>query len=90
MGYNILTGQLKGPFIANIELFNIIKDDCAIPVKHVKHIGIQAEKSSIILINKREVEIGETEVYEIGNTEITSIIWKKDMPENTIIDYTVE
>ena len=88
--FNIYTGQLKGPFIAGEELFTKIQNDAAIEVSFVKHLGVQADKGSIISINNKNVEIGETGIYEIGNTEIKSLIFTTDMAENTIIDYTIQ
>ena len=87
---NIYTGQLKGPFTAGEELFIKIQEDAAIAVSFVKHIGIQEEKDSIIKINNRDIQIGETGIYEIGNTEITSIYFAQDTDENSIIDYTIQ
>lgn len=88
--FNIYTGQLKGPFTAGEELFTKIQNDAAIAVSFVKHLGVQADKGSIISINNKDVEIGKTGIYEIGNTEIKSLIFVQDMPENTIIDYTIQ
>lgn len=88
--FNIYTGQLKGPFTAGEELFTKIQNDAAIAVSFVKHLGVQADKGSIISINNKDVEIGETGIYEIGNTEIKSLIFITDMAENTIIDYTIQ
>lgn len=88
--FNIYTGQLKGPFTAGDELFVKIQEDAAIPVSFVKHLGIQADEGSIININNKNIEIGKTGIYEIGNTEIKSLIFVQDMPENTIIDYTIQ
>ena len=90
MGENRYMGQLKGPFKANQELFELIKADAAIDIKYVKHLGIQTDVSAIVIINNKEYEIGKTGIYEIGNTEITSIIFKVDTDDNTLIDYTVE
>lgn len=88
--FNIYTGQLKGPFTAGEELFTKIQNDAAIKVSFVKHLGVQADRGSIININNKDVEIGETGIYEIGNTEIKSLIFTTDMTENTIIDYTIQ
>ena len=90
MGYNIRTGQLKGAFKANTELFTEIKNDASIDVKYVKHIGIQAPASTVVALNKKEYEIGKTGVYEIGNSEITSIYFLEDTDDKVIIDYTIE
>lgn len=90
MGENRYIGQLKGPFLSKEELFDKIKQDAAIEVKYVKQIGIQAEVSTMFYINKELYEIGKTGIYEIGNTEITSIYFENDVNENTIIDYIIE
>ena len=89
MGINYFQGQLVGPFKAEEELFNKIKENSAIDVSYVSHLGVQTDISNYILINEKEVEIGKTGVYEIGNTEITSIKFKQDVDKNTIIDYTI-
>ena len=90
MGENRYMGQLKGPFKANQELFELIKADAAIDIKYVKHLGIQTYVSAIVIINNKEYEIGKTGIYEIGNTDITSIMFKADTDDNTLIDYTIE
>ena len=89
MGENRYMGQLKGPFKANQELFELIKADAAIDIKYVKHLGIQTDVSAIVIINNKEYEIGKTGIYEIGNTDITSIMFKADTDDNTLIDYTI-
>lgn len=90
MGNNICIGQLTGPFDANVELLNIIKEKASIPVKYIKHLGIQAEEGCIININNKECIIGTTGIYEIGNTEILSLSFKNNVNNNVIIDYTIE
>ena len=90
MGENRYMGQLKGPFKANQELFELIKADAAIDIKYVKHLGIQTDVSAIVIINNKEYEIGKTGIYEIGNTDITSIMFKAATDDNTLIDYTIE
>lgn len=90
MSENRYMGQLKGPFKANQELFELIKADAAIDIKYVKHLGIQTDVSAIVIINNKEYEIGKTGIYEIGNTDITSIMFKADTDDNTLIDYTIE
>ena len=90
MGENRYMGQLKGPFKANQELFELMKSDAAIDIKYVKQLGIQTDVSAIVIINNKEYEIGKTGIYEIGNTDITSIMFKADTDDNTLIDYTIE
>ena len=43
----------------------------------------------IICGKKQSIEIGKTGVYEIGNTEVTSIKFLENRDNNTIIDFTV-
>lgn len=90
MKINLVTGQLKGPFKANQELIEKIKEDSAIDSLYVKHLGVQTDIGYYIYINNQEFEIGKTGIYEIGNTEILSLFFKQDTDENSIIDYTIE
>lgn len=89
MGINGYMGQLVGPFSANVELYDLIVAAAAQPIKYVSHIGIQTDIRNYIYINGKEYEIGKTGIYEIGNTEITSIYFAQDTDENSIIDYTI-
>lgn len=89
MGDNGYTGQLIGPFNANEELYDKIVAAAAQPISYVSHIGIQTDIRNYIYINNKEYEIGKTGIYEIGNTEITSIYFAQDTDENSIIDYTI-
>ena len=89
MGVNSCTSQLVGPFTANEELYNRIVAASAQPILYVSHIGIQTDIRNYIYINGKEYEIGKTGIYEIGNTEITSIYFAQDTDENSIIDYTI-
>ena len=89
MGANGYTGQLIGPFTANTELYDLIVAAAAQPIKYVSHIGVQADVRNYIYINGKEYEVGKTGIYEIGNTEITSIYFAQDTDVNSIIDYTI-
>lgn len=90
MGLNLVTGQLKGPFQENQELIEKIKEDSAIESFYVKHLGVQTEVGYYIYINNKEFEIGKTGIYEIGNTKISSLYFKQNTDENSIIDYVIE
>lgn len=90
MGNNVHQGQLRGPFTAEQELFTLIKEAAAIPFTYITHIGVQTDIRNIIIVNGKEYEIGKTGIYEIGNTEITSLKFKEDVDINTIVDYTIE
>lgn len=89
MGMNGYTGQLIGPFKANEELYTLICAAAAHPVLYIQHLGIQTDVRNFIFINGKEYEIGKTGIYEIGNTEITSLYFSQDVDNNTIIDYTI-
>ena len=90
MGNNVHQGQLRGPFTAEQELFTLIKEAAAVPFTYITHIGVQTDVRNIIIVNGKEYEIGKTGIYEIGNTEITSLKFKEDVDINTIVDYTIE
>ena len=89
MGNNRRQGQLKGPFSVNQELYDLIKQDAAADFETVQHLGIQCEKDNIVIINGTERMIGRTGIYELMNTEISSIYFAQDVDLNTIIDYTI-
>lgn len=99
MSTNGCMGQLLGPFEANEELYDKIKKQSIKEMLYIKHLGIQIDectdekqkdKQFFVFINGEEIEIGKYGVYEVGNTEITSIYFPTDMNDNTIIDYVIE
>ncbi len=89
MNNNGCTGQLLGPFKANEELYNKIIADAAYPVLYINHLGIQTDIRNFVYINGNKYEIGKTGIYEVGNTEITSIYFESDTDDNSIIDYSI-
>ena len=56
MDNNMYMGQLVGPFSANEELYDKVIEDAGTAILHIKHLGIQAEVSTIIFINGEERE----------------------------------
>ena len=84
-------GQLQGPFQANEELYTRIKESCIEKMDSICHLGIQTITGDkvVIEINNKEIEIGKTGMYEVRDTEITSIKFKMDVDANTILDYTI-
>lgn len=84
-------GQLQGPFQANEELYTRIKESCIEKMDSIRHLGIQTITGDkvVIEINNKEIEIGKTGMYEVRDTEITSIKFKMDVDANTILDYTI-
>lgn len=89
MGNNVYQGQLKGPFTAGVELMDLIREQAAVDVSYITHIGIETETPYLVAINGNDVEIGKTHIYEIGNTKITSIIFRQDTDNNSIVDYVI-
>ena len=85
-------GQLKGPFQADEELFTKIQNTSSEKIAAVKHLGIQTVTGDLVMIeiNGKEIEIGKTGMYEVRNTEITSIKFKTNVDENTLIDYVIK
>ena len=85
-------GQLKGPFQADEELFTKIQNISSEKIAAVQHLGIQTVTGDLVMIeiNGKEIEIGKTGMYEVRNTEITSIKFKTDVDENTLVDYVIK
>ena len=85
-------GQLKGPFQANEELFTKIQNTSSEKIAAVQHLGIQTVTEDLVMIeiNGKEIEIGKTGMYEVRNTEITSIKFKTNVDENTLVDYVIK
>ena len=85
-------GQLKGPFQADEELFTKIQNTSSEKIAAVQHLGIQTVTGDLVMIeiNGKEIEIGKTGMYEVRNTEITSIKFKTNADENTLVDYVIK
>ena len=85
-------GQLKGPFQADEELFTKIQNTSSEKIAAVQHFGIQTVTEDLVMIeiNGKEIEIGKTGMYEVRNTEITSIKFKTNVDENTLVDYVIK
>ena len=85
-------GQLKGPFQADEELFTKIQNTSSEKIAAVQHLGIQTVTGDLVMIeiNGKEIEIGKTGMYEVRNTEITSIKFKTNVHENTLVDYVIK
>lgn len=85
-------GQLKGPFQADEELFTRIQNTSSEKIAAVQHLGIQTVTGDLVMIeiNGKEIEIGKTGMYEVRDTEITSIKFKTNVDENTLIDYVIK
>ena len=91
MGANGYTGQIKGPFTANRELFDLILEQSIDSVDYISHLGVQATPGTVITINEKDIEISRTKIYEVSSddTRITSIKFKNGADEDTIIDYHI-
>ena len=89
---NSYMGQLKGPFQADEELFTRIQNASSEKIAAVQHLGIQTVIGDLVMIeiNGKEIEIGKTGMYEVRNTEITSIKFKTNVDENTLVDYVIK
>ena len=87
---NRYQSQLKGPFNADEEIMDLVRAAAAVDVECIWHLGVQTDVRNFIRVNGQEVEIGKTGIYEIGNTEVTSLQFVQDVDENTIIDYVIK
>ena len=85
-------GQLKGPFQADEELVTKSQNTSSEKIAAVQHLGIQTVTEDLVMIeiNGKEIEIGKTGMYEVRNTEITSIKFKTNVDENTLVDYVIK
>lgn len=90
MKNNIYSGQLFGPFKAKEELYSKITEQCPWNCLYVKHLGIETEKNNIIYINNKPFQIGITNIFELGDTEIKSIYFENDTRNDSIIDFVIE
>lgn len=89
MGYNVYQGQIIGPFSAETNLLTKIRENCADSSATVWHLGIQSDMGNVFKINDKNVQIGKTGIYEIGNTKITQFSCNQALRTNTIIDYVI-
>lgn len=93
MGYNNYQGQILGPFSSGEEIVTKIRNDSALQNIYVWHLGITAEEGSQFRLNGQNgflIQVGYTGMYEIGNTQITSIVPQQSLDANTIIDYVIQ
>ena len=97
-GYNKYQGQIQGPFKANQELIDLIEKQCISRPLYLWHVGIQTATDNVVIHpsalvqmtifgKPQTIEVGKTNVYEIGNTKVTSIKFLEDKDNNTIVDY---
>lgn len=97
-GINKAQGQLIGPFNAGQELMDLIAEQCVSKPSYIEHLGIQTETHNVnihpetlieitISGQKHTIEVGKTGMYEIGNTKVTSVKFRNDRDNNTIVDY---
>lgn len=77
--------QLHGPFEKNEELIDRIKENYP-GFQYIKKIGIQSKMNNVCSLNGQDFEIGKTEILEFNEVNITSIYFKQDEPETTLID----
>jgi hypothetical protein len=77
--------QLHGPFKKDVDLVSLIKVDYP-DFQSIKKIGIQSSPTNRCSINGQNFEIGKTEILEFNEVKITSIYFKQDEPESTLVD----
>lgn len=84
-------GQVQGPFQAGLDL---LTDEGPIgqftpekekPVLH--KIGIQAPVGTSIIINKTQIKIGVTGIYELEDLKVNQLIFPDGADEGVIIDF---
>ena len=78
-------------FLANQQLFDIIQENTRSPIRYIKRLGVFAKEGTRLVINSNiQIQIGKTNTYEIDQTEITSIKFKKHTSNQVMLDFIVE
>lgn len=77
--------QLHGSFKKGEELTRLIKKNFP-NFKSIKKIGIQSIENNICCINGIDFIIGKTGILEFDNVYITSLFFKQDESEKSLID----
>jgi hypothetical protein len=77
--------QLHGPFGKDEELVDKIKENFS-DFQSIKKIGIQSEPTNICYLNGQIFEIGKTGILEIDEANITSVYFKQNELEATLVD----
>ena len=92
-------GSLEGPFESNVEIVNLIQNDCKDTIDYISKLGIYYIKNFdldlqgiywepiLVKINNIDFQIGRTGILELEDTEITSIKFINDTDDLMHIDY---
>ena len=85
-------GQVRGPFEAGVDLLSkegaisVFTPESTPPV--LVKLGIQTTEGAIVQINKIEIKIGRTGMYELDETvPVKSLIFPDGADEDTIVDF---
>ena len=77
-------------FSANQNIYSLIQQDAVSSIKYIKKISITAPEGTRMRLNRRQIHIGKTGIYEAGDLQITSFIFLEDTSSDVIIDFIVE
>lgn len=80
--------QLCGPFEAGQDLVSLLKKSFTFTT--VVKLGVQSKTGNKCRVNGQEIEIGKTEIYEISDVDVESVVFLQDEKASTIVDFMVE
>lgn len=81
-----LIKEIRGPFLANEQIY--IKDHNGANAIAFK-IAIISKPGNCVFINNKEVQIANTGLFELRDTEVSKIAFKQDESEKTTITYMI-
>lgn len=81
--------QLTGPFERNEELIDKIRETNP-GFNYIKKLGVQSKMGHQLKINDKQFMIGEKDLIEFFDVNITSIFFLQDENEKTILDFILK
>lgn len=85
---NKFYGQVRGPFTAGEDVFAKIKAEMGGTSNYLSTLGIQTFCGKLVNINGNQFEIGQAEMLDFEDINVTSLSFGSDVGEETIIDFT--
>lgn len=78
--------QVRGPFRANQDIVEYIKNNINSDFLYVTFLGIQTSPGHFVKIDGQVFEIGSAGILLLNEIKINSIYFSQDEPETTLVD----
>ena len=78
--------QVKGPFKANQDIIQYIREHINSDFIYITDLGIQADMGHVCKINGQTFEIGQREILILNSVKVESLSFMQDETELTLID----